>query len=119
MRTAPLLLIALFAVSCAPRAEAPPEPAAEDGAPAVEQLWIDFCHYVVIASPELAAAYGRQLVEVASPEQLRALMADDDSTTRRAIRLLDESALTAGHPALGDVWMRLRDRARPDRDAVR
>ena len=89
MRTAPLLLLTvLFAVSCAPRAEAPPPaPEPEAAAPSVEQLWIDFCHYVVIASPELATAYGRRLAEVASPEQLRALLADDDSTTRRTLRL--------------------------------
>jgi hypothetical protein len=115
-----LLLTAVFAASCAPRPE-PPPPAGPDagaGPPAVEQLWVDFCHYVVIASPDLAAAYGRRLLDTASGGQLRELMDGDDPTTRRAVRLLDESALTAGHPDLGEVWAGLCERARSGGDAV-
>jgi hypothetical protein len=87
----------------------------ESDAPTVEQLWADFCHYVAIASPDLAAAYGQRLLDQAAADQLGGLLARDDEATRRAVRLLDETQLTAGHPELGEVWQRIRARARPAR----
>jgi len=85
--------------------------AAAAASPSVGQLWTDFCHYVVIASPDLAAAYGRRLAAEASSEQLRVMLAGDDETTRRAVRLLDETALAANHPDLGAAWEQIRARA--------
>lgn len=100
------LLAAVLVPSCATGRGGPgPE------AVSVEQLWTDFCHYVVIASPDLAAAYGRRVADEAAPAQLRALLARDDGTTRRAVRLLDETELTANHPDLGAAWERIRARA--------
>ncbi|MHC4216982.1 MAG: hypothetical protein ACYSU7_00865 [Planctomycetota bacterium] len=110
-----LLIVALLAPalvqSCAATGPTKPLPAA----PSVDQLWTDFCHYVVIASPDLAAAYGERLLTEASPRQLGALLAGDDETTRRAIRLLDDTNLAANHPDLGAVWKSMRQRARPSR----
>jgi hypothetical protein len=107
------LLAAALVPSCAtgPEKSAPAAPPPETAEPSVEQLWTDFCHYVVIASPDLAAAYGRRLADEATPAQLRALLAGDDETTRRAVRLLDETALAANHPDLGAAWERIRVRA--------
>jgi hypothetical protein len=107
-----LLAAALVPWGCAgaDRAEADAPPL-ESASPTVEQLWADFCHYVVIASPDLAAAYGQRLLADASPGQLRGFLAADDDTTRRAIRLLDETALTANHPDLGAAWEQIGARA--------
>ena len=112
------LLAAALVPSCAtgPEGSAPTAPPPEMAALSVEELWTDFCHYVVIASPDLAAAYGRRLAADASPEQLRVLLAGDDETTRRAVRLLDETELTANHPDLGAAWEQIR--ARADRGAT-
>ncbi|MHC4128978.1 MAG: hypothetical protein ACYSUA_12555 [Planctomycetota bacterium] len=103
----------LPALSCStgPGTSAPTAPPPEPAAPSVEQLWTDFCHYVVIASPDLAAAYGRRVAAEASPDQLRLLLAAQDETTRRAVRLLDETELTANHPDLGAAWRQIRKRA--------
>ncbi len=89
---------------------APTAPPLED-AKTVEQIWTDFCHYVVIASPDLATAYGQRLLADASPRQLRDLLAGDDATARRAVRLLEETALTDDYPDLGAVWRGIRVRA--------
>ena len=86
-------------------------PPLESASPSVEQLWADFCHYVVIASPDLAAAYGQRLLADASPRQLGDLLAAGDDTTRRAVHLLDETALAASHPDLGAAWEQIRARA--------
>ncbi|MHC4141235.1 MAG: hypothetical protein ACYSUF_04895 [Planctomycetota bacterium] len=86
-------------------------PSLEAATPSVEQLWADFCHYVVIASPDLAAAYGQRLLADASPEQLRGLLAAVDDTTRRAVHLLEETGLTANHPDLGAAWEQIQARA--------
>jgi hypothetical protein len=106
------LLAAVLVPSCAtgPGQPAPTPRLPEPVSPSVEQLWTDFCHYVVIAPPELAAAYGERLAADASPEQLRVLLAGDDETTRRAVRLLDETPLAANHPDLGAAWRRIRAR---------
>jgi hypothetical protein len=103
------LIVALLApalvLSCAsPPAPAPP-PA---GAATAEELWTDFCHYVVIASPDLATAYGQRLVAEATSAQLADLLAADDETTRRAVRRLETTGLTDSYPELGAVWRRIR-----------
>jgi hypothetical protein len=107
------LLAPALALSCStgPGRTDPTAPPLESETASVEQLWTDFCHYVVIASPDLAAAYGQRLLADASPEQLRGLLAADDDTTRRALHLLDETALTVNHPDLGAAWSELRARA--------
>jgi hypothetical protein len=108
-----LIAAGLLPWGCAAADKAEGDAASLDSAsPSVKQLWTDFCHYVVIASPDLAAAYGQRLLDDASPRQLRDLLAADDETTRRAVHLLDDTALTATHPDLGAVWARIRSSAR-------
>ena len=75
----------------------------------VEQLWVDFCYYVVVARPGLATAYGQQLLIDATPEQLKACLARADLTTLRAMRLLDELGLH--NPDLALVWGQISDLA--------
>jgi hypothetical protein len=107
-----LLAAALVTWGCAGADRVEDDVAIHDSAaPSVEQLWADFCHYVVIASPDLAAAYGQRLLADASPRQLRDLLGADDDTTLRAVHLLDETALTANHPDLGAAWEKIRARA--------
>jgi hypothetical protein len=77
----------------------------------VEKLWEDFCHYVVIARPDLAASYGRRLLIEATPEQLGSLLGRTDATTVRAVRLLDERRVSASFDHLGEVWVEIRSRS--------
>ncbi len=77
--------------------------------PPVEQLWVDFCYYVVVARPGLATAYGQQLLIDVTPEQLKTFLARADPTTLRAMRLLDGPALH--YPDLALVWEQIRDLA--------
>ncbi len=89
-----------------------PEVAKPRGAaklPPVEQLWVDFCYYVVVARPDLATAYGQQLLTDATPEQLKTYLARADLTTLRATRLLDGPGLH--NPDLALVWEKIRDLA--------
>ena len=79
--------------------------------PDVEQLWQELCHYVVVARPKLAAAYGHRMLAEATPEQLRAFLASTNPTTDRAVHLLDGGALTADYPDLAAVWVKMRSLA--------
>ncbi len=90
------------------------KPRAAAKLPPVEQLWVDFCYYVVVARPDLATAYGQQLLIDATPEQLKACLARADLTTLRAMRLLDELGLH--NPDLALVWGQIRDLAAWDRN---
>jgi type IV pilus biogenesis protein CpaD/CtpE len=105
------VIITLLAAALVPWGCAGADRADADAPPIESASLTVFCHYVVIASPDLAAAYGQRLLADASPEQLRGLLAAVDDTTRRAVHLLDETGLTANHPDLGAAWEQIQARA--------
>ncbi len=70
VRTLARLLVIVLSVSTVSLGAYAPN--AEAQATDAKQLWEDFCHYVLIARPELAADAGRQLLDSADAETLLA-----------------------------------------------
>lgn len=66
-------------------------PAAEAQATDAKQLWEDFCHYVLIARPELAGDAGRQLLDTADAETLLAAV---EGSSYDALKVLDRARKT-------------------------
>ena len=89
-RTTLILVVLAAALGCAcsgtPRQQAEPQQAEAQQAPqSVEQLWIDFCHYVVIASPELANREADKLVGQKTNKGYVAVRAEKKRAAKKAV----------------------------------
>ncbi|MEM9883761.1 MAG: HEAT repeat domain-containing protein [Planctomycetota bacterium] len=79
---------------------ATPRAAAQDA----EQLWADFCHYVLIAQPELAGVAGAELMGVSSGAVLDAVEASRYEDPTRIFRRAD------GMEAIAELAGELQDK---------
>ena len=76
-RLRPLLIASSLATATALTTAAPVVMAQSAAAPRAEQLWSDFCHYVLIASPQLAGEAASALLEADAGTLLDAVEASD------------------------------------------
>ncbi|NBC10608.1 MAG: hypothetical protein GVY24_02595, partial [Planctomycetes bacterium] len=83
VRTLARLLVIVLSVSAVSWGALAPQARAQ--ATDATQLWEDFCHYVLIARPELAGDAGRQLLDTADAETLLAAVEGSTYDTRKVL----------------------------------
>lgn len=97
-RLRPLLIASSLATATALTTTAPAVLAQTAQAPRADQLWSDFCHYVLIASPQLAGEAATALLEADAGTLLDAVEASDrnaNNVFQRTSRMGDLKAAGA------------------------